>query len=559
MIQAPQTHARGFTLIELMIAMALMILIMVGVGYVFKLTGQTVGATQAISTAVREADSAQATMSKDFSAAITNPDEAPAFIIDSTIRGAFKSLADQQTDLDYNPASSNVTKILSIDLNGNNIEGESSVTGEQISNATYNFRNHRLDRVSFFVRGNYHRQTGNTGVYVDDLGSNEAYVTYGHLWLYDGVSPSMTATASYTDPRLLQKPTATNPNPNWYATDWILGRHVMLLRQPDSVSGQILDNAGTPQTFYMKSASAATSLNAGVKDTQNANTLATTDAYLMQSSRYDLAGTSIATERTDITTYCEQNSAATSNPPQWFGNLNIGFWANPLFLRPLDSPKLAQTTPIFMPHCTQFMVEYAGDYLKQDPTTGQIMDVCGYVTAAADVSSTDNTNIKTITNSYTGTTDGVTDFIVNPTTHEHSIRWYGMPRDTDGDGHIIVGGAGVTSNTITDVVPLRDIIMSSGLFGAGVMTCAPMERVIPRFPPSNDYTSVPTGGMLTGAEYLTAWGPTASYGYNLTAVPPSEVPHPPLPTMIRIVFTLDDPNGRLARDGQTFTYVFKLQ
>jgi hypothetical protein len=57
--------------------------------------------------------------------------------------------------------------------------------------------------------------------------------------------------------------------------------------------------------------------------------------------------------------------------------------------------------------------------------------------------------------------------------------------------------------------------------------------------------------------------PSTSTGDYMTSMTPSDSyicawgPSDPKPQMIRIIMTVDDPNGKIA-DGQTFEYVFSL-
>src|SRR5207237_565620 len=100
---------------------------------------------------------------------------------------AFRNRADELADRDYvagNTLAQRQAEILTQDVDGNNKEGEPGIAGETIPAAILNHRNHRTDIFSFFARGLYHRQTGNTNpdVFVSDMSSREAWIWYGHLW-----------------------------------------------------------------------------------------------------------------------------------------------------------------------------------------------------------------------------------------------------------------------------------------------------------------------------------------------------------------------------------------
>src|SRR5206468_740365 len=77
-------------------------------------------------------------------------------------------------------------------------------------------------------------------------------------------------------------------------------------------------------------------------------------------------------------------------------------WADLLVTKPMDADVAARAVPAFITSCSQFMVEYAGDFLEQDndpnsPTYGQVTNAyfpLDFATPTAPA------------------TDGVTDFIV---------------------------------------------------------------------------------------------------------------------------------------------------
>src|SRR3954470_14539956 len=73
---------RAFTLIEVMISVALVLLLMYGVSQVFKMSGDAVGANQAVSKIIRDHRAASATMAEDFRNCA--PDS-PLFLISSRI------------------------------------------------------------------------------------------------------------------------------------------------------------------------------------------------------------------------------------------------------------------------------------------------------------------------------------------------------------------------------------------------------------------------------------------------------------------------------------------
>jgi hypothetical protein len=256
------------------------------------------------------------------------------------------------------------------------------------------------------------------------------------------------------------------------------------------------------------------------------------------------------------------------------------FHCMPTITRPIDEKQLSMTAPYFLGHCTQFIVEYAGDFLNQqeydpgnpDPLI-KIAPPGAVIGAASYIDSKDSNDPPTI---YTGQTDGKIDYIVDtsadlndppndPTKWVRRIRWYGLPRDVNGDGKI----------TINDVVPLKDVLRyswkgpkgktykpgtfdprdaSNNPFAGAPM--APWEKVWPV--PMFDDTGIlkdATIPPIRGNEDL--W--QQNYGlYPIKAA--ANFAHVcawrnDAPLMIRVLVKIDDPTGKL-QDGQWYEYVF---
>ncbi len=297
-------NAPAFTLIEVMVSIAIVLVLIIGVNQVFKITADTVGTGQALSAKIRDGRAAQAVFTNELSHLA--PD-GPFLIINSQTVAAFRNSIDAKGDLDGNP--------LTIDIDGNNQEGEAAVPGEIVNRAIPTDRNHRADLLSFFTRDLYPRQTGGiansgTGVYVAPESSNEAWVTYGHLRVYDQKSdPDLNP--SYPNPGTLD---AVNNPKNFYADDWILGRVVMLMTQPDS-SGNIYDRTGVNKQIYWQQ-SLATKPLSPLQTTTLVNDAST--PVTMTDARYDLVGTSISNYRSLLATYIEHtkyHTGATQQTP----------------------------------------------------------------------------------------------------------------------------------------------------------------------------------------------------------------------------------------------------
>jgi hypothetical protein len=263
-------------------------------------------------------------------------------------------------------------------------------------------------------------------------------------------------------------------------------------------------STGTPtQVTYLTRGNSQTASSSAAPFTQNSQT--TKDGIslngpseLVQYSYYDIAGFSIARYASDLPAYI---GAGRQN--NWWNGFDYRFNGYPIPSRPLTRTGISRTVPCFLQHCTQFAVEYAGDFVSQDINTGT-------VNAVADGAGHG--------------TDGLVDFIVDPATNKHSIRWYGFPRNITRDD--------IVDNN--DVVPLRDI--------AG--TQFPFERTLP----TTSVPATPLGygqeGILSGTSaYTCVWGPdTKNY---------------PKPKMLRITMAIDDPGSRLAEE-QFFEFIVEL-
>lgn len=506
------TSRTGFTLVEVMISVALVLVLMIGINQIFSTVTKTVSAGQTLSGIVRDNRAVQSVIYGDARTMVTGG--GPVLAINSSVQLAYRNRADELSDGD--------NKVFTVDIDGDNAY---TGVGENLDPTldAWNYyktteRNHRVDTVSFFCRDLYRRQTGNDGYFVQPYSASEAWVSYGHLNQNNNAVPPATKVAY--GPGVA--PVASNPH-NFYATDWSVGRVAMLLGGVDvngdgqvGIAGTdpINDRNGTAQFFYPRAA-ATNELRP-----LQFSTVAT-DGATLRSSRYDLAGTTITQFQNDVLVQAAAE-------PEWWQRLVFGsatypatagptnyisyrFAADRYFVRPLTSAAAAQASPILLSGCTQFIVEYAGNYVAQDGATGAVTgnydDVAGF-------------------------TDIETDFVIETinTQPVKRMRWYGAYRDVNGDGLF------VASATSPDVVPLRDLRPAA----------APFERVLPiRGTP-------PGAGADTLAQYVCVWGPTVA-----TYLPAVPTVLPPRPQYIRITAVIDDPSGRIA-EGQSYEYVIKV-
>jgi hypothetical protein len=222
----------------------------------------------------------------------------------------------------------------------------------------------------------------------------------------------------------------------------------------------------------------------------------------------------------------------------------------------MTSEAMSQMAPVLAPAVSQFIVEFAGDFVSQADNGTAADGSVGFKPDGTALPAGQGCYYDVATGlPIPAGQDGKIDFIVkNPGTANavRSIRWYGMPRSTTGNTTINVGNG--------DVCPLRDTVRLAAGYNSIVNT--PIERIAPATqgtgPGSNllpntfvntpgDYNTVTkaNGGMPSAATggffYICAWGP-----YDTVR-----------PKLIRIVMTLEDTTGRLP-DGQTYEYVFSL-
>jgi prepilin-type N-terminal cleavage/methylation domain-containing protein len=528
------TIGNAFTLVELMISIALVLLLLVGVNQVFRLTGETVGAGQALSAASRDIRSAQATINEDFRNLAT---DGPIFMISCRHSFAFQSLSDQQSDYDFRSETTNV--------------------GDTVNATQPNYRSHRQDILQFFVRGRFARQTGDGGRFVNPETSSEAKVWYGMARLpsdtnNDGVrtyyAPGDTSNLGLGD---------SNVN-NIHGSHWVLARAMTLLRDPAQIppgtqyikrwatgdpTGNPAGGSVTPQTWATLNAAETALTPLSMRSLSTDSTV--TSPIFQQSSRYDLMGATMDSLRGVV------SGAIAADP--WGNTFYGGWWrpllyedgyivtgsgpevrsrhtrfdCNPWISRPLTSDGMAKTSTYFVGNVAQFIVEFAGDYLTQSPD--------GTVTGlAAD-----------------GTIDFVVDRVQNPA-GVRRIRWYGRPRDVNGDGIVLGGGNNNSSwwadpaahaqrlRDMVDVVPLLDI---RNCFNSRNKQWASFEKETPDT----------GGGYYWSPESYSvpsAWG-TLLQPYTCIWVNDT-------PSMVRILMQIVDPSDRL-RNGQWSEMVFSLK
>jgi type II secretory pathway pseudopilin PulG len=552
---ARRSSRRAFTLVELMISIAIAIILIAGVNVVFKYTTDAVGTGQALNTATRDSRAAQAVFANDFANFVANgagSNAAPFTIINCTAVPAFKN---HQTELAFNATGTNasIPRELQVDINGNGMFGETGVPGEIVSPVTYNNANHRTDTISFFARGLFPRQTGNDGTYVANMSSQEAMIWYGHLSLPDNASPPFYWTAG--------SGTSVTQNPNnYYASQFLLGRMAILLRMPgpppNNPAGpsSIYDNQSNQQDYINNTNGPWSPLAMGnlATNTPTAINNPSNKPFKIENSRFDVAIGSISQLHSALLAYITPPGG--TNTPPWGTNMVYQFQANPFLVKPLTSQQMAQTSPVMLQGCSQFMVEFAGDFVTQNNNPN-----------ATASTGTDPNATGTYGDVTARGADGVVDFVVdktadtspgkiNPSLWRRQIRWYGLPRDSNGSGTVFGYKSGRSNNDMLGVVPVRDVVLTT--VNPSVLPGGYTNESFESFstiPLNNNSLPLPSA---TG-DYQKDMDPTKDNSGNYPTYTVYLGPNDPRIKMIRITITLDDPNGRLA-DGQTYQYVYAL-
>jgi hypothetical protein len=177
------------------------------------------------------------------------------------------------------------------------------------------------------------------------------------------------------------------------------------------------------------------------------------------------------------------------------------FYCNARVGKPITSEAMAQASPYFVGNVSEFRVEFAGDFVTQNPANGDVM--------AAEP-------------------DGIIDFVVD-NNHPRRVRWYGLPRDVDEDGVIVWQ---------YDVVPVRDLRARSAV--APPLPTAPFERVVPTMRPN--YWDDVNKTYIVDQPYI----PYICIWVNGS------------PAMVRVAMKLEDPARRI-QEGRWCEYVLPVR
>jgi prepilin-type N-terminal cleavage/methylation domain-containing protein len=546
-------HKSGFTLIEVMISIAIALVLILGIAQIFSMAQRTTGAGTQVLADTETNRGIQQMLLNDARGITNGIGDSPGLVILSYPAAAFRNRPDQQQDNDADVTT----------LNDPANAGK-SLPPEAIS--AIDDRIHRTDVLGFFSRGKFTRQTGDSGNPPDPkfppsltspTTSEEAFIWYGHLalpdnnllnkWNYKNPGALIAAgTAQFWSPGA--GTAATNPN-NFFASDWILGRQVILL-SPRATSNEphIMGTSSGAKPLWLPIAQPSVANDSGIP---------------LYASRYDLADATIASYRQSFT-------APTSSPPPpqwWLGWQGLSGWdisssgrsmKNPVQTRFLGNPFLrkptttgtgtetqqlsaaiAQMSPVFVRGCTQFIVEFAGDFLTQNASAN------GAITA--------------------GRPDGQIDYVdvvdpSNPSKHLHQTRWYGFPRNA---------GATTGGMNLADpgwVLPVSTVLSLANIPTVGHYLdferspALPASGSVPPPPPWTGAWTQNSGNAAGGLPSAYPGAPTYSGAlvpYGCAWGPDTDGFSVPRPKMIRVTIGIDDPTGHL-NTQQLYEYVFNL-
>ena len=139
--------------------------------------------------------------------------------------------------------------------------------------------------------------------------------------------------------------------------------------------------------------------------------------------------------------------------------------------------------------------------------------------------------------------DGEIDFVVdkssgnNPSLWSRKVRWYGLPRDTDG----------IPAIDENDVVPVADVVRAYGTSQLkNEFERATWEAEVPT-PMFGSGGKLDYSALTAESRYMGQGGAVDKFRYTAAF-------HNNPPKMIRVMIKVQDPNGRL-QEGQWHEYV----
>jgi len=541
----------AFTLVEVMVSIAVALLLLLGVNQVFHATALTTGVGLALSTSQQMSRTVKAALQNDLK---NGAWDAGILIIRNEQVYAYRNTADQQSAADPNDPTKPDPAFSSAFPNG--------VYPAYIINS----RSHRVDRIGFFARGMFDRQTSPGPMDTVSVQGTEAWVWYGHLALpnnnvlkspnRDDWTNPQRSSAQFFGPGVPNTSNATNDN-NFFASDWALGRFATLLL---GLNPNANDNSAASRSNRDYLQFGSSSYAPLTYDSTSA---------LMSGSFADPAFASLHDAAWEsIDDFKGRLARSISTPPPsgipWYYSM-IGveaqvlqpeiadhrYQASPFIpsvgldknnTSRLSPTSLALAAPIMARGCCHFIVEYAGNYLTQ-------VDAPGGTDANK---RPDGTVLSASPSSDPNHIDYVSEYDPTTTQYVRKIRWYGFPRNTNG----------IPGIQYDDVIPLRDVLALNNAgpqaqfehFGPGFPLAPSAGQVATNgAPTSQSLTEYDTLGNQPDYTYTCAWGP-----YPPNPPPPAGMANYGLPKLLRITVVFDDPNGRLGTE-QSYEYIIDLR
>ena len=629
----------GFTITELMISVALVLILTLAIGLIFRTTSDTIGKSQAVGQVTRNLDAAAKSLQIDFTGTdsidydtftddggiLPNSEQVAIVISSFYVPTWANQTVAEADDQDYKTIL-NLNDELTAKAQWFGASVTLDTTGDTVEDGAvqllnYGQRTFRTDLLSFGTRGRFLSQTGTRDqAFVVPHESGTAIVVYGHLKVFNNNYELPNSTLSYSPPA---EPVVSGALGNFanvnnvFADQFVLGRFALLFSEPNAAStaggpdDYIVAKNQSDVPFFIRNWGSTDELSSNIRPfdtTAEAARYYTSDGTVdfiqvddptpgtppddtspeqrvdLNWGRYDVMGVS-ATELRERIGFVAAETPAAAQPAHvrgafrrtgtggdpysrkpaasdpavgggaingqpwwqnWFYTNNQRVWINPYGQQPFDAGKMGQRFHYLTPAARQFIVEYAGDYLEQD-ATGTIADVNGNGTVIEP--------------------DGQIDFIID-TAGRRLTRFYGFPRDVDGDQDIELyestDSDPVTTGRYTspDVFPLKDMV---GINGAGTAESVadnatdalafPHEKLVPVVQRTLTYGDTPatTPGPYT-VRYVCAWGPDELDGLFTSddhAPATTSFDFPLGPKLIRVVVEASDTEGKLEAPLQT--------
>jgi prepilin-type N-terminal cleavage/methylation domain-containing protein len=553
----------AFTLMELMISIAIVLVLMLGINFVFGTSAKTISTGMAVTAVSREIRGARKVLENDFLRAVPGT-EMPGLLIHNEVVYAWRDKNDKLTDQDGDPTTYDVDGDPGngdeIDLSPNgdatglNPAAWSPTTPAPYGNlpGVFNQRRHRIDRISFYAKNTgtpYARQTGDANTYVNGETSTEAWIQYSLLRIADNSGLGYWKPGARGDKSGSVYPDEQANQNNFFTSQWQFGRRVTLLKDPAKLGV----GATYYQTPYLSFAAQARRVTQSpmsippqtfqsVPFNRENPPYPNATPWIIPESRVDLAGTTITQMRdlfsptgalgaipwwndADPTT----TTASTNRDRRDFDDplpgitLNYLSWAKPFVDKTNFATSVADqtretalTTPLFMRGVSQFIVEFAGDFYDQGNISAGLPEPIGTI-----------------------------DYVPDAATGGFRIRWYGMPRETDGVPGIAAG----------DTQPVAVAPLASPFGGTPVAK---------RYVLNSPHEGPERQRMALTLPYVYVWNPTVVGGDPVGAIvtpPTAAVPgnsNNVRPSLIRFTLEVTDANGRM-EEGQRMEFVFRVK